>query len=278
MDRFKSLVDEACSVIAEEASGRFRVPSRNGMLVTLDLSPTVVVGDLHGDLSALTEILECSGISGRLDRGWRIAFLGDYGDRGPDSLGVYEAILELKVRYPSGVLLLKGNHEALDLIRFQPHDLPDQARARYGSRWFEVYGSILKLHSMLPSAAIYGDHALLVHGGIFKGLSRGALESPKREELEAMLWSDPTEDFEGIAASPRGAGARFGPAVTHEALRKLGVGMVVRSHSMVPSGYRFNHGGRVLTIFSAKYVYGLETGAYLVLGDGRAVAEGIELF
>lgn len=278
MDRFKSLIDEAISLIAQEASGRFRGLSRNGMLVTLDPSPTLVIGDLHGDSRALTEILEGSGILGRIERGWRIAFLGDYGDRGPDSLGVYEAILELKLRCPGGVVLLKGNHEALDLIRFQPHDLPDQLRVRYGSRWFEVYGSLFKLHSMLPSAAIYGDRALLVHGGVFRGVSRERLESPKREELEAMLWSDPTEDFEGIAPSPRGAGSRFGPAVTQEALRKLGVGMMVRSHSMVPGGYRFNHGGRVLTVFSAKYVYGMENGAYLVFGDGRTIAEGIERF
>lgn len=278
MDRFKGLIDEACTVMERERSGKLGDLSREGMLITLDSSPTVVVGDLHGDLRALYETLEDSGILNRIYRGWRLVFLGDYGDRGPDSIGVYEAILELKLRHPGEVVLLKGNHEALDLKRFQPHDLPDQIRERYGRRWFWIYEAVLRLHSMLPSAAIYGDRALLVHGGIFKGVSREALKSPDREELEMMLWSDPVEDLEGIAYSPRGAGARFGPSVTHEVLRSLGVEMVVRSHSAVPGGYRFNHGGRVLTIFSSKNVYQLDAGAYLLLEEGRTILEGIKLF
>ncbi len=257
---------------------RFREPFVVIATVTLDLSPTVIVGDLHGDLSALYEIIEGSGILNKLDVGWRLVLLGDYGDRGPDSLGVYEAILELKLQYPNAVVLLKGNHEALDLIRFQPHDLPDRIRERYGSRWYEIYESILKLQSMLPAAALYGDRALPVHAGIFRGICREALKCPKNEELEMMLWSDPTEDFEGMAKSPRGAGVRFGAAVTHEALRTLGVGMIIRSHSAVPGGYKFNHGGGVLTVFSSKNVYHLEHGAYFLFEDGRTVLDGIRQF
>jgi hypothetical protein len=33
-----------------------------------------------------------------------------------------------------------------------------------------------------------------------------------------------------------------------------------------------------LAIFSSKYVYGFESGAYLVLEEGRSIGEGIRVF
>jgi protein phosphatase len=278
MDRLLGLIEEVHALLTEEAAGRLKGIEREGALVALDRSPTVVVGDIHGDLRALEEIFDRSGILGKIGKGWRIIFLGDYADRGPDSLGVYEAILGLKVSHPSHVLMMRGNHEASDVISLQPHDLPANLRARYGSHWSEAYESLLKLHALLPSAAMYGDLALLVHGGVFKGVSRSALVKPKRAELEMMLWNGPFEEIGYMSVSPRGAGARFGAAITHEALKSLGVEVILRGHSAVPRGYRFNHGGRVLTIFSSKNVYSLESGAYLVLEGGRSVADGVRLF
>ncbi len=251
---------------------------RDGALITLDRLPTVVVGDIHGDLRALNAILGDSGIRERFSDGWRRVFLGDYGDRGPDPIGVYEAVLRLKLDHPSSVVLLRGNHEALDMMTLHPHDLPEKLRARYGGSGAEIYKLLLVLHALLPSAAIWGGRTLLVHGGVFRGISHTSLAKPSRKELEMMLWNDPYEGADGASFSPRGAGERFGPSITGEALRSLGVEQIVRSHSSVPAGHRFNHGGRVLTIFSSKYVYGLESGAYLLLEAGRSVGAGVRVF
>src|ERR1700746_2065061 len=40
-------------------------------------------------------------------------FLGDYIDRGPDSRGVIEALIELQSQRPDRIIALKGNHEAV---------------------------------------------------------------------------------------------------------------------------------------------------------------------
>jgi protein phosphatase len=278
MDGFLGLIERAGDILTEEAAGRLEGLEREGALLVMDRSPTVVVGDIHGDLNALTTILRESGILRRIAGGWRLVFLGDYADRGPDSLGVYEAVLKLKLDHPSNVVLMRGNHEALEMIPFQPHDLPEQLMARHGSRGAEIYESLLALHPLLPSASIYGCRVLLIHGGVFQGISHSSLVRPSRKELEMMLWNDPFEGAEGTSPSPRGAGGRFGPSVTSEALRLLGVEHIVRSHSAVPGGHKFNHGGRVLTIFSSKNVYGLASGAYLVLEEGRSIGEGVRVF
>jgi len=69
------------------------------------------VGDIHGCRSRLEELL------GRLeldpDRD-TVVFLGDYIDRGPDSRGVVETILDLRRRLPR-VVCLMGNHERMFL-------------------------------------------------------------------------------------------------------------------------------------------------------------------
>lgn len=278
MDRLRDLILRAGRALAEEAAGRLGGIDREGALVTLDGSPAVVVGDIHGDMEALMAILRDSGIPGRLRQGWLLVMLGDYADRGPDPLGVYEAILELKLDNPANVILMRGNHEALEIAPVHPHDLPERLRVEYGSFANEVYEVLLALHSLLPSAVIHGGRTLIVHGGVFKGISRASLVNPTRKELEMLLWNDPYEGAQGTSFSPRGAGVRFGPSVTGEALETLGVCRIVRGHSAVPAGHRFNHGGRVLTVFSAKNVYGLKSGAYLVLEPGRSIGESVRVF
>ncbi|MCB1212578.1 MAG: serine/threonine protein phosphatase, partial [Verrucomicrobiales bacterium] len=66
-------------------------------------------GDIHGELEKLDELLEAVPLA----RGDRLVFLGDYIDRGPDSAGVIERLIELRERYECTFLL--GNHESMFL-------------------------------------------------------------------------------------------------------------------------------------------------------------------
>jgi protein phosphatase len=67
-----------------------------------------------------------------------------------------------------------------------------------------------------------------------------------------LLWSDPVEDIQGLSESPRGAGMLFGVDVTRKILQILGVKCLIRGHEPVQEGYRYNHGGKILTLFSRK--------------------------
>jgi serine/threonine protein phosphatase 1 len=81
----------------------------------VDTTPLVyAIGDIHGSLQKLRDLMtQC-----RLYADGRPAtfvFLGDYIDRGPDSRGVIETLMDLQSRQPDRVIALKGNHEAVAL-------------------------------------------------------------------------------------------------------------------------------------------------------------------
>jgi hypothetical protein len=80
-----------------------------------------IVGDLHGDLYALEKVIEDAKRRALLDDHWKIAdnvefvFLGDYVDRGLYSSEVVWFLMRLKVANPDKVILIRGNHEFIEL-------------------------------------------------------------------------------------------------------------------------------------------------------------------
>lgn len=66
-----------------------------------------VVGDVHGCLNELELMFDRIDI--RHDPGDKIAFVGDYIDRGPDSKGVVDFLIEKSKSYD--MTFIKGNHE-----------------------------------------------------------------------------------------------------------------------------------------------------------------------
>jgi len=70
---------------------------------------TVAIGDIHGNLAALLDLLEPVGRLITPDD--VVVFLGDYVDRGPDSRACIESILRFRDECPAEVVRLRGNHE-----------------------------------------------------------------------------------------------------------------------------------------------------------------------
>jgi serine/threonine protein phosphatase 1 len=68
----------------------------------------LALGDIHGCRRPLAALLEQ--VAPTADD--RVVFLGDYIDRGPDSAGVIDDLLELRARFPETVFL-RGNHEQM---------------------------------------------------------------------------------------------------------------------------------------------------------------------
>jgi serine/threonine protein phosphatase 1 len=68
----------------------------------------LAVGDIHGYLDKLTGLMEQVGPTADD----RVVFLGDYIDRGPDSRGVIEYLIDFRKRFPQTVFL-RGNHEQM---------------------------------------------------------------------------------------------------------------------------------------------------------------------
>ena len=68
---------------------------------------TYAIGDIHGCLSALKAIFNHA----RINEDDTVVFMGDYVDRGPDSKGVLDWLIENKYLYNFKFLL--GNHEIM---------------------------------------------------------------------------------------------------------------------------------------------------------------------
>lgn len=76
-----------------------------------EMGKIFVIGDIHGCLQKLKNLISGIDIDGKLDT---VVFLGDYIDRGPDSRGVVQYILDFK-NEKKNVFCLMGNHEDLFL-------------------------------------------------------------------------------------------------------------------------------------------------------------------
>jgi len=72
--------------------------------------PLYAIGDIHGQLAELHRILELIETDGGADA--PIVFLGDYTDRGPDSRGVLDVLVDGQARGRNWTFL-KGNHDRM---------------------------------------------------------------------------------------------------------------------------------------------------------------------
>ncbi len=273
-DEFVETVESTIRLLREENGkiGNFTV---TGRLVKLDAAgEALVIGDLHGDLTSLTSILHNSSFTQRMTKtkGATLIFLGDYGDRGAYSAEVYYALLRLKLAFPEQIILLRGNHEGpVDLMAW-PHDLHLQFQRRFKQKGAAAYEKTRELWAYLYTAVVVDGRCLMVHGGLpsalnsIDDLARAHETHPKQEFLEELLWSDPDDIVKDVASSPRGAGKLFGKSVTERVLAKLNVKVLIRGHEPCNEGFRINHEGKVLTLFSRKgEPYFNAYGAYLDL-------------
>jgi len=252
--------------------GVVRLPTRGKL---------VVVGDLHSSLDSLQFILRDSHFLEEVKQGKMLLCLGDYGDRGEQAAEVYHVLLSLKKNFPTQVILLRGNHEFLQ-IPVWPHDLPFQLREKYGELGVKVYHTLRILFENLPHAAILERKYLFLHGGLpvnltsIKDLAYAHRTYPQTTFLEEILWNDPQE-IKGSFVSPRGVGRIFGVDVTKRALELLKVKTLIRTHEPC-DGVAVNHEGMVLTLFSRKGApYLNEQAAYLEIDLKERVKSAYEL-
>jgi serine/threonine protein phosphatase 1 len=150
---------------------------------------TIVVGDIHGRLDRLEELLEMLPF-------WpdEFIFLGDYLDRGPDSRGVITRLLALAEE--AECIFLRGNHEDMAL------DAYDQT-ARYEDGIWEANGGLQTMRSYagrpdrrawraaLPPSHLEFLRATLLYYETDKHVfvhARINRDGPEKTPRETLLW------------------------------------------------------------------------------------------
>jgi predicted phosphodiesterase len=252
-----------------------------GLLEVYDLENLVIISDLHGDSNSLFRILSEINYKQFLSKELnKLVFLGDYIDRGSDSLSIIYSVCYLKSTYPDSVILMKGNHEAPTEFPFSPHDFPYEVEDRFGNRWREIYKDILSMFRMLTLATVVKHKLLLVHGGLptqeaaaenFRESIAFAHERQVRNSvLEEILWNDPRQidENKGQERSRRGLGKYFGSNVTRTWLQATGTKAVIRGHEPC-QGFRLDHDNMIMTLFSCTGLYPNSAAAYLMINASK---------
>ena len=86
---------------------------------------TYAMSDIHGCRDRLERLLARCQADAQSEP-TRFVFLGDYIDRGPDSRGVLDCLIDLQSRRPGDVACLSGNHEDMALNAIDDRSQIDQ--------------------------------------------------------------------------------------------------------------------------------------------------------
>ncbi|KAL8454474.1 hypothetical protein Emed_000195 [Eimeria media] len=162
-------------------------------------APVVVCGDIHGQLQDLLLLLHVAGSIPST----RYVFLGDYVDRGRNSVETFELLMLLKLRHPSRITLLRGNHESRQITTV--YGFYDECLRKYGNA--NAWRFCCEVFDYLTLAALIEGSILCVHGGLSPDvhlldqlqLIHRVREIPTEGAFGDLVWSDPDE------SSPSGA-------------------------------------------------------------------------
>ncbi|MCI2430338.1 serine/threonine protein phosphatase [Candidatus Acetothermia bacterium] len=213
--------------------------ARQGRLIELASSGRAVfVGDTHGDLEASQIVIEHY-----LNSETTLVFLGDYVDRGAQSLENILFLLEQKLKHPENIFLLQGNHEGWKYTEFSPADfwqsLSEERRARFAETL-----------ALLPLAVATPNGVLAVHGGLpdVQTLSEINQIEPGSENWRAITWGD-WQEVSGSYLEDQGSRPQYGEAHFREIMRRLNKKILIRGHQ--PHAPRYLFDKRCLTLFTS---------------------------
>ncbi|RHZ49302.1 putative serine/threonine protein phosphatase [Aspergillus thermomutatus] len=217
----------------------------------LELSaPVKIVGDVHGQYTDLIRLFEMCGFPPASN----YLFLGDYVDRGKQSLETILLLLCYKLKFPENFFLLRGNHECANVTRV--YGFYDECKRRCN---IKIWKTFIDTFNCLPIAATVAGKIFCVHGGLSPSLShmddiRGIArptDVPDYGLLNDLLWSDPADMEEDWEPNERGVSYCFGKKVIMNFLQRHDFDLVCRAHMVVEDGYEFYQDRILVTVFSA---------------------------
>jgi serine/threonine-protein phosphatase PP1 catalytic subunit len=213
-------------------------------------APIKICGDIHGQYYDLLRLFEYGGFPPEAN----YLFLGDYVDRGKQSLETICLLLAYKIKYPENFFLLRGNHECASINRI--YGFYDECKRRYSVRLWKTFTDCF---NCLPVAAVIDEKILCMHGGLSPELTNldqikrivRPTDVPDTGLLCDLLWADPEQEISGWGENDRGVSFTFGSDTVSQYLRRFDLDLVCRAHQVVEDGYEFFAKRQLVTLFSA---------------------------
>lgn len=227
-------------------------------------APVKIVGDIHGQFHDLLRIFKLCGFPPNSN----YLFMGDYVDRGKQSLETMVLLLSLKIKYPENFFLLRGNHESADITKM--YGFYDECKRR-NSNGVKIWKLFVDVFNTLPVAATIADKIFCVHGGLSPDLKnlnqikkiQRPTDIPDEGLLADLLWSDPQEkelsnsnsnsnsNVKDWKQNDRGVSYCFNERVVKKFCSNFDFDLIARGHMVVEEGYEFYGNRKLVTIFSA---------------------------
>jgi len=249
----------------------------------------VIVGDIHGNIDFLIRLFQelhypnasssheysknesDSSINTSQSHSTKYLFLGDYIDRGKNSIEVILLLYSLKVLFPTQIYLLRGNHET---NQFKKNSTFKNECLNHLST--ESYKRFLGSFSFLPLAAVVNNSILCLHGGISPYLE--TLEDIQNTQMPLreidgttiasdILWSDPRYGIDYFKDSTRGLGCFFSQDALGVFLEVNNLKTLIRGHEFYESGYSWDFDHDCLTLCSSTDFNGTNSSAAVAMVD-----------
>ena len=245
------------------------------MLINIpDISNSVIVGDTHGDYESSKIIIDKYIKDNSIKY---IIFLGDYVDRGQQQIENINFLIEMKIKFPEKLILLRGNHEFYEMN--ENYGFLYDVLGKYNEKNYNMY---LAMFSKMP-IAFYSRNPIRiigVHGGIpvdptkkrvyelsdIKNIERYQTRFDPNNLITQIVWNDPKEKVKYTEPSFRGAGYYFGQKPFTEFMDHNNLEICIRSHEKV-SIVRLFFKDKLYNIFTCKY-YGVNPNYVQVDAEG----------
>ena len=225
---------------------------KQNMLIELE-GPVIVCGDIHGqyyDLLRLIKLGGCPPSSNYL-------FLGDYVDRGYNSIEVICLLFAFKIKFPLNFFTLRGNHESRSIN--EVYGFREECKERFSKNGNKIWKLFNDVFDWMPIASLIEERILCMHGGIsphikdIKDINKieRPTDIPDEGIMCDILWSDPEKLISGWGESDRGVSYVFGRDVLEQFIKDKDIDLVCRAHQVVEDGYEFFANRKLVTIFTA---------------------------
>ena len=260
-----SLSDEVIKIISKENS-----------LIKIR-SPCKIFGNIYGLYTDLMRYFESFGNpSDNIQNGdinvMQYIFLGDFCDRGNQSLEVILLLFALKVKYPDFIYLIRGHHEDININEF--YGLGEECKEKLNEdikKEESAFNKINQVFDYLPFGVLVDSNILCIHGGIgssikmlddISNISRPTKIIINPENLTQLhildlLYSEYDEEEKNLYSinesrdkNKKGLFVKYGKIRLDEFCQNNNINLIIASHKFIKEGFSIYNNDKLLNIYS----------------------------